>query len=369
MADGGGNTDPRPSKLDMWRTYRLAELAARVPGAIKKKKRTQIHWTVDDRVLLRAFLARHAHSPDSVSAADRGSCGGCTDAALRKMAADIGLDTDRISDLEWLGIKDRMLMHFSGEMARWVDEGKVRREYNRETLCDTFVWDEATRSSWEKAGAALRPAPATDSASPRTGSGSEAGEDQRDPVCQMTPVTRDNPTIPLPQRHDAQMSPDGENPFPVRSNIQQIPSYFHAHPQDQQGVVMGGGEEEEESSIVENHAPGDGGGNSIIRERGTGADADTVAASPTQIIIAHRIRLIDSMAEARSLRYAARAAAQPQPQRVRQRNQQQQVLALARAVQECSLVWGQLGTAVAVCGVRAWAMAMRVLGMLLDRHG
>ncbi|KAI8171481.1 hypothetical protein KHU50_005397 [Colletotrichum sp. SAR 10_65] len=138
--------------LTTWRRYPLAKLALKelTPGPKKSAaRRTQITWTTDDKNAFRGFLARHSHSPASLSKTDRWSCDGCTESRLQALAQNsLGLDTTRITPAQWAGVRDRMLTHFHYEMSRWVDDKKITQHVNGETGVETFAWDEAVRKSW-----------------------------------------------------------------------------------------------------------------------------------------------------------------------------------------------------------------------------
>ncbi|KAI8280926.1 hypothetical protein K4K59_008371, partial [Colletotrichum sp. SAR11_240] len=145
--------------LTTWRRYPLAKLALKelTPGPKKSAaRRTQITWTTDDKNAFRGFLARHSHSPASLSKTDRWSCDGCTEPRLQALAQNsLGLDTMRINPAQWAGVRDRMLTHFHYEMSRWVDDKKITHNVDGETGVETFAWDEAVRNSWVATADAL----------------------------------------------------------------------------------------------------------------------------------------------------------------------------------------------------------------------
>ncbi|GKT67420.1 hypothetical protein ColTof4_14348 [Colletotrichum tofieldiae] len=148
--EANGDESPKPTtpQPKRWRNYFLDQLSPATPDTTKRRHRKQIQWTQDDKNLFRAFLAHHRHSPDSASDADRMTCKGCTDDELREIARRIGLDTEQVTDMQWMGIRDRMLTQFAYQLRKWIEDGKVRQGLDPKTTVEVFVWDEDVRTEF-----------------------------------------------------------------------------------------------------------------------------------------------------------------------------------------------------------------------------
>ncbi|KAL0929348.1 uncharacterized protein CTRU02_215704 [Colletotrichum truncatum] len=322
--------------LVKWRDCFLDQLVPKTPGR-KSPRRIRISWTVDERNILRGFLARHSHSPASLSPSDRFSCVGCTDENLRTVAASIDLDTTRITDAQWFGFRDRMLTHFAHQMSGWVNDGVVTQKFDADAGGFVFTWNEEIRIAWMNIAEKV-PRLSVETSPGRTQSGEEVESKDRGALHSAPP------TLTQARLHD-EMQPNlvSESSSSPNSNDSS----------DSSGSSCSGSSacsDSSESANPTNHSVSD--------------FAAVKSESLTQHIRATRRRMVDLAMQERGFRFPS--LPRDTAPVTSQRDKDVEAI-LAGLVRDRVRLWAQLEEAVDKADVNAWRRSTRFLRHAFSR--